>query len=130
MKFFRLLPLCFCFAAHLLAQRSEGGAVMGTINDHTSQQPVENATIVVTNKGDGKTIASGVTDAKGGFALGGIPDGSFDLTYSLVGADTRETTAFTVDTQHRAVDLGALVLGADAPVKMQKMEVSTNKDAF
>jgi outer membrane receptor protein involved in Fe transport len=125
-----LTALFLALCTRGIAQTGDG-AVAGFIIEQGSSRPVEYAAVVVKNKADGKTVRSGATDAKGAFDLSGLPFGSYDLTYGLVGAETPERTSFTIDAQHQKVSLGRLSLGAEnSAVKMDKVEVGARKEAF
>ena len=131
MNLFRSTVLSLIFAAGLVAQPAVQGTVTGTIVDRATAHPVEYAAVVVKDKSDGKAVRSGASDAKGAFDLSGLPAGSYELSYGLVGAETPERTSFLIDAQHLKVNLGRLPLaGENSAVKMDKFEVSTRKEAF
>jgi outer membrane receptor protein involved in Fe transport len=130
MKLLRHAVPYFIFAAIILAQKPEEGSVTGTIADRESNRLVEYATVVAKNSADGSKIRAGATDAKGAFELSGLPFGTYELNFGLVGAEKTETAAFKLDAQHRMVNLGRLLIGAENPVKLEKVEVSSRKEAF
>ncbi|MBI4624038.1 MAG: TonB-dependent receptor [Verrucomicrobia bacterium] len=119
-----------CLAIALRAQAPAGGTVRGTVFAPENGQPVEFATVTVKNKADGKSVRAGATDAKGGFELEAIPVGNYLLVYGLVGGAREATVAFSIDAQHRAVNLGRLALDGDATVKLEKVEVTARRERF
>jgi hypothetical protein len=132
LKIFHLLLASLTAALLSAAEKSAAptGAVRGTVVDPAGGKPAEYATVTVKNKTDGATSRAGATDAKGAFDLEGLPAGDYTLVYALVGGAREATAAFSVDAQHRAVDLGRLALGDDTTVKLEKVEVAARKEAF
>ena len=130
MKLYRLAALLFAFSVATMAQRTGEGNVTGTIADPATGRPLEYVAVTVKNKSDGQTVRSGATDVKGAFDLERIPLGRYDLSYGLVGSETPDTTEFTLDAQHGSVNLGRLLLGGNSAVKLDKVEVTTRKEAF
>jgi outer membrane receptor protein involved in Fe transport len=130
MKLGRIIIALFAIlTTSLLAQKAEEGIVTGSVVDKTTGKPAEYVAVALKNKADSKTVRTGATDGRGAFALEKVPFGEYKLVYSYVGADTQETPSFVVDAQHRAYDLGRLTV-ADASIKMDKVEVSSRKEAF
>ena len=129
MKLIRLLVLCIVAAGRLTAQKTEGGTVTGVVFGPTANRPVEYVALALKTKTGGETVRTAATDSRGGFALESVPFGEYKVVYGLVGGDSQETPAFTVDAQHRTVALGRLVV-ADVAVKMEKVEVATRREAF
>ncbi|MEO6243973.1 MAG: TonB-dependent receptor [Opitutaceae bacterium] len=112
------------------AQSAAGGTVNGAVFDPASGQAIEFATVAVKPRTGGKPVRTTATDAKGQFEFTGVADGEYQLAYALVGGEREATVPFSVDGQHRAIDLGRLALGGDTTVKMQTVEVAARKEAF
>jgi len=108
----------------------EEGAVSGSVVSAAADRPVEYGAVTLKSKADGKTLRATVTDAKGAFTVGALPFGEYEVVYGAVGGDTQTSRAFTVDAAHRTVDLGRLLLGAETPVQLGKVEVAAHKEAF
>lgn len=121
---------CFCLAISLRAQATVEGAVSGTVFDPENGKPVEFATVVVKPKTGGNAVRTVATDAKGAFDFERIPAGEYQLVYGLVGGAREAMVAFSVDAQHRTVNLGRLALNGDATVKLEKVEVTARKERF
>ena len=122
--------VCLCCLNTTEAQIAVEGSVTGTVFDPASGKPVEFATVAAKNKSDGKSVRTGATDAKGAFDFEKIPAGDYELFYALIGGAREASMAFSVDAQHRKIDLGRLALSGDAAVKLEKVEVSARKEAF
>ena len=116
-------------ASRLSAQKADDGTVSGIILDKASNQPVQYVAVALKKKTGGDLVRSAATDSRGAFTLEGVPFGEYILSYGVIGFDTQESPAFTVDAAHRALDLGRLTI-AEAPVKMEKVEVSSRKETF
>ena len=116
-------------ATRLAAQKAEAGSVVGLVIDQASGQPIEYATLELKKKMGSETVGSAVTDSHGAFAVENVPFGDYRGVYGSLGADSMETAAFTVDAQHRTVDLGRLIIGNTA-IKMEKFEITSRREAF
>ncbi|QHL89018.1 TonB-dependent receptor [Nibribacter ruber] len=83
-------------AAPAMATLQGAGKITGTVADSSSSKPVEFATIALVNTTTGKTVDGTVTDEKGRFTLNKIPNGTYKLTISFIGYDTKELTQITI----------------------------------
>src|SRR5205823_5787017 len=109
--------------------RAEPGTVTGTVIDKATGKPAEYVALALKNRSDGAVVRKVASDDRGAFAFEDISFGQYTIAYSYVGSDGDETPPFAVNTAHRSVDLGRLVLSS-AALKMEKVEVSERKDAF
>ncbi|MCX6950584.1 MAG: TonB-dependent receptor [Verrucomicrobia bacterium] len=109
---------------------AETGKVAGTIVDPVRGRPVEFATVTLRKAAGGEVLRTGATDARGRFDFEGMPAGSYQVSYGMVGAEQASTAVFTVDAAHRTVDLGSIPLGLGEAVTMAKVEVGARKEAF
>jgi outer membrane receptor protein involved in Fe transport len=116
-------------ATRLAAQKADAGSVVGSVIDQASGQPIEYATLELKKKTGNETVGSAVTDSRGAFTIESVAFGDYRAFYGSLGTDRLETPPFTVDAQHRTVDLGRLVIGNTA-VKMEKFEVTTRRETF
>ncbi|HVS53175.1 MAG TPA: TonB-dependent receptor [Opitutaceae bacterium] len=125
-RFFAVF-VAVAFAVQLRAQKADGAEIKGTVvaGDH----PVEYATLTLKTKPAGRVMQSTATDARGAFGFEQVPSGDYEIVYAIIGGESHTTRTFTVDAQHRTIDLGALPLGESA-LKMEKVEVSARRDAF
>jgi outer membrane receptor protein involved in Fe transport len=111
------------------AQSTEEGTVTGSVLDRATGRPVEYAAVTLKKKAGDGTAGAAVTDSRGAFALEKVSFGEYKLVYGVVGSDSQETPYFTLDGPHPSIDLGRLSV-AEAVVRMDKVEVSTRKEAF
>jgi outer membrane receptor protein involved in Fe transport len=126
------LPIVLAFlllATRLAAQTAEAGSVVGSVIDQVSGQPIEYATLELKKKTGNDTVGSAITDSHGAFAVENVPFGDYRAFYGSLGADSLETPPFTIDAQHRTVDLGRLIIGNTA-IKMEKFEITSRREAF
>jgi outer membrane receptor protein involved in Fe transport len=113
--------------SRLAAQKTESGTVVGSVIDQAGQ-PVEYATLALRKKGD-ETVHSAATDSHGQFDVKDVPFGDYRAVYGNLGAANQETPGFTVDAQHRTVDLGRLVIG-NTVLNMEKFVVRGRRETF
>ncbi len=109
------------------APSPESGQVSGTITGE-GKQPVEFVAVSL-QATDGAVVQSTVSDAHGRFTLGPVPAGTYTLAYNLVGADRRQTSAFTIDAQHARVDFNDLTV-REAVVQLDKLQVNARQEKF
>ena len=124
-----LVASLLILASRLSAQKADDGTVTGIILDKASNQPVQYVAGALKKNDGGDTVRNAATDNRGAFTLEGVPFGEYVLSYGVIGFDTQESPVFTVDATHRTPDLGRLLI-AEAPVKMEKVEVSSRRETF
>ncbi|GAA4303828.1 TonB-dependent receptor domain-containing protein [Nibribacter koreensis] len=88
-------------AAPAVATPVGAGKITGTVTDSSSNKPVEFATIALVNSATGKTVDGTVTDEKGRFSLNRIANGTYKLTISFIGYDTKELAQVTISDNDR-----------------------------
>ena len=93
-----------------LAQPLKPGKLIGALTDSVSSKPVLFATVAL-RQGD-KLLTGTTTDGAGAFALPGLQLGSYSLVLSSVGYRAK-TLPVTLSTEHPALDLGLVRLGAE-----------------
>jgi hypothetical protein len=106
-KIFVLLPGLAVLPVFVFAQKN--GSVKGVAFDTLSGQPVSSATISVVRKKDSSLVTFTLADNKGYFELRGIPSGEYRLLVTHVNYHNTNQF-FTIDDQHRQVDLGNIVM--------------------
>ncbi|WP_324674068.1 TonB-dependent receptor domain-containing protein [Hymenobacter sp. GOD-10R] len=96
MKYLFLLPAFIGLSQPLLAQApmpvaataktaTSQGSLTGSVENATTKQPVEFATIGLLDQTSGNMVEGGVCDAKGEFSFVKVPAGEYKLTISFVG---------------------------------------------
>lgn len=90
----------------------EAGMITGTVVDESTT--TLEGVIVTVYDDDGKEIASGGTDASGGFTLIGLPTGVYQLELSLSGFEDADVPDVAV-TAGETTDIGVVVMTAVTP---------------
>ncbi|MBB3186157.1 outer membrane beta-barrel family protein [Microbacter margulisiae] len=86
---------------------AQTGGIKGIIIDGSTNQPMEYVNVVL-KKGNPLTLFKGtISDSKGGYVLGKIPDGNYQLELSFIGYTTYQK-AITI--QNKIVNIGSITL--------------------
>ncbi|MDB6126726.1 MAG: TonB-dependent receptor [Verrucomicrobia bacterium] len=120
---------CVAATSALLADDASSpvGTVSGTTVGPGQNKPLEFVAVTLKHP-DGSTVESTVSDQHGRFTLEKVTQGDYVITYGQVGNDARTTSPFTVDAQHKRIDLGALTL-ADDVIRMESFQVKASQQA-
>jgi len=102
-----IITISFIFFSALAF--SQNGSVKGVTFDTSINQAVPNATITVLKKKDSSLVTFGMADNNGRFQLDQIPNGEYRLLISQVNYHNINKI-FTIDAEHRNVDLGNINL--------------------
>ena len=89
------------------------GVVTGTVVA-TGGEPLASVSVTASQAGDSAVVASGVSGANGRFTLRELAPGSYTVRASLLGHTPAVREEVEVGTGAEAVDLGQIVLTADA----------------
>jgi hypothetical protein len=92
-----------------IAWGQQKGLVKGVAYDTLSKQPVVSATVTLLQKKDSSLISFTMTDGKGQFEIGSLPNGEYRLLISHVNYHN-SSVPFTIDEAHKQVDLGNIVM--------------------
>lgn len=84
LKIFLFILVVFIFSAPLLSQ-SAGNSITGIIQDKSSKQSVEFATVELLQPRDSTVLKTTVTDRKGKFIIDNIEPGKYILRCSFIG---------------------------------------------
>ncbi|WP_421798022.1 TonB-dependent receptor domain-containing protein [Haliscomenobacter sp.] len=105
-------------------QPSQGitGRIFGILIDSSSRQPVEFATVVLTNAQTQKQIDGVVTDEKGAFKFPEVVLGKYDLGFSFIGYRTKSIKGITLTPQKPDYNAGNFMLAAES-VNLGTVEV-------
>lgn len=104
-----LLSLSF---NQLNAQTQRSGSVSGIIIERESHNAMEFANIILKRDPDSSIVDGAISDKNGKFSFDNVPFGRYKITYSFIGFESRKTPVFTVDDQHKVVNLGSLAISS------------------
>lgn len=142
MKKFLLLVLMFTAAFNVNAQRPNfgnfGGApsitgnISGSLVDSTSGTPIEFATVVLVDARSKKQIDGGLTDENGDFKLSEVKLGTYNLTFSFMGYETKTISNITLtkakpDVKIKSINLTATGVTLDAVEVVEEQSLIENK---
>jgi outer membrane receptor for ferrienterochelin and colicins len=102
LKHYTLYIALLCFLQSTLAQPN-AGSLKGTVTDAKTQDPLIGVNVILRG-----TIRGTVTDVHGKYQLKGIPAGTYDVTFSLIG--------YTADTLHQILIQPDAELHLNAPL--------------
>jgi outer membrane receptor for ferrienterochelin and colicin len=120
-----LLTIVAAFTA--LAGFAQGnGRILGVVMDAKSKQPVEFATIALTDK-DGKTVNGTIADAKGKFEIEKIANGTYTITISFIGYETITKSDLVLDGRKPELNLGTVSISEEA-TQLGEVVVEAKKD--
>ena len=125
----KVLPLIVFLGTAILTQGQEtqkgNGRITGALVDSGTNQPVEFATIALTNA-TGKTIDGTIADAKGKFSIVKIADGSYTVTFSFIGYQTIKQSVVLAGKKND-INLGSIKLTEEA-TQLNEVVVAAQKD--
>ncbi|GIL22471.1 MAG: TonB-dependent receptor [Bacteroidota bacterium] len=102
------------------------GRIIGVVMDAKSNQPVEFATIALTDS-EGKTVNGTIADAKGKFAIEKISNGTYTVTISFIGYQTITKTDQVLDGRRAEINLGTIKIEEEA-TQLGEVVVAAEKD--
>jgi outer membrane receptor protein involved in Fe transport len=116
------------FSSKLIGQpgsASEAGnhTITGGVQDRSSKQPVEFATIQLLRPADSVVIATTVSDRKGKFILDKVANGNYVLRFSFIGY---EKTIMPVAVNQKKENVGTIEIGI-ASKEMGEVTVTSRK---
>lgn len=105
------------------------GLVKGRVLDKANSTPVEFANVVVTAVGDTTHIVgSAITDIEGRFAIQGLANGAYTVTFSYIGYKTARRK-INIDAANKSVSFAALYLSEDAKM-LKEVQVTGQRAAM
>lgn len=120
-----LVILCLtCSTQFLMAQGN--GKVSGVVMDGKTNQPVEFATIALTDA-TGKTLNGTIADGKGKFTIEKIANGSYTVVISFIGYETITIKDIVLDGRKSEVSLGTIKINEEA-TQLSEVVVEGQKD--
>lgn len=122
-KLFLILCLT-CSTQFLMAQGN--GKISGTVMDGKTNQPVEFATIALTDA-TGKTLNGTIADAKGKFTIDKVANGTYSVVVSFIGYETITINDVLLDGRKSDVALGTIKISEEA-TQLSEVVVEGQKD--
>lgn len=89
------------------------GKVSGVIIDAATKQPVEFATVALTDPGSDKPINGAVADEKGRFSITKVPNGTYKLVVSFIGFENKVVDNITITDKKSNVETGSISMSSD-----------------
>lgn len=120
-----LLSLTTVLPAQDQSQKGNG-KISGTVIDTKTNQPVEFATVALTDA-SGKTIDGTIADAKGKFTISKIADGTYSLVISFIGYETITKSDLVVEGKKSDINVGTIKIGEEA-TQLGEVVVEAQKD--
>ena len=117
MKKVVVLIIALCCTGATFAQMPGGasgpsivGKISGQIIDSLTQKPVDYATVSMGRAGSTKNTNGALSDEKGSFKIENIAPGSYRLTISFLGYQTKTLTMVKTTPQKPDLNLGVILL--------------------
>lgn len=140
MNFWVLKRIFFIFliiGATKAGAQTTTGTITGKLVDGTTNQPLDFASVSITNKAD-KTTKGAQTDANGNFKLDGLKDGVYTVRATFVSYLTYTKDSIQINASRKLVPLGTIKLRAakgvlkEVVVTAQKstIKLATDKKVF
>lgn len=112
-----VIMLLLLVSATISAQNSisnfdKSGTITGKVIDAVLNEPLPYVTIVIKNE-NGETITGSITDDRGEFKIGNLPDGKMTVSVQFIGYKT-QTREITISSDSKTVNLGTVVLEEEA----------------
>lgn len=96
-----------CIALYgVKAENPVTGIITGQIINDANQKPIELANITICSKIDTTKNIRTTTSLDGKFKVGNIAPGTYFVTYSAIGFNSKQTTPFIIDAQHAEKNIG------------------------
>lgn len=106
------------------------GTVTGRVVDEATGKPVEYATVSLRRPPRGNIVQQGVTDAEGRFRFEKLPEGDYDVDFSVVGGELHASEAVAISAEVPQAQLGVLRLNTGDVIRMDAMAVSARRQEF
>lgn len=105
------LLLCMTSPFYTLANDPDTalGVINGNVVDHTTNQPVAYAAVVIKSEDGSKTITGGITTEEGNFEIKKLPDGTFIFEVQFIGYKTH-SQKLVIAKGKRNLNLGTVLL--------------------
>jgi outer membrane receptor protein involved in Fe transport len=100
--------------------------IIGVVNDISSNQPIEYATITVFLNGSTKPVNGIATDSNGSFAVDNLEAGNYYANINFIGYKKKTINNISIGANQFVVDLGNIILENNTKV-LEGVTVTANK---
>jgi iron complex outermembrane receptor protein len=114
-----LLHIALVFLLHVSYAQPNAGSITGTVSDAKTQEPLAGVNVLLRG-----TVRGTTTDAYGKYLLVGVPAGTFDISFSLIGYTTQTIHQISIqpDTARR-LDVSL----TQAPIQTEQVVVTASR---
>ena len=84
------------------------GKITGNVTDNTTKQPVEFATVALTDLTSDKPINGAICDEKGKFIITKVPNGAYRLIISFIGYENIVVDNVVISDKKNSIDVGSV----------------------
>ncbi len=137
MKKLYSLSVLLLLLTYTYAQRPQGGGsygggssvtgkITGELIDSETNAPVEYATVVLTDARTNKQIDGTITDSKGQYKFQGVRLGTYKLSFSFIGYETRALADVELTPKSPDFDAGTLDLVSEG-IMLNEVEVTAEE---
>src|SRR4051812_7898773 len=119
MKYFLSVLIVVCIVSSSQAQNEApaprgNGKITGSVIDGANNQPVEFATVALTEPNSEKPVNGAVCDDKGKFTITKVPNGTYQLIISFIGYENVIVKDVAITEKKDNIDVGAQKLAANS----------------
>ena len=86
------------------------GTIKGLVYDSHTNEPLEFATIALTNSSDSSLVSGSISDSNGFFRLKDIESGTYILNVRFMGYHDKQVTDIRLHAQQRSLDMGKILV--------------------
>ena len=86
------------------------GYISGKVLDSISNEAIGYAAVGIVNQSTGKVINGGITDEKGSFRIGDLPEGTYTLQVSFIGFASKEISGLVLTPLRPDLEYGSILL--------------------
>jgi outer membrane receptor protein involved in Fe transport len=103
------------------------GVITGKVLEHSTNEPMEYANLVLMSKRDSSIVAGTVTDTDGKFRLEKVPYGKFYMLANFIGYNKTTISDIMITPKSKTVDLGVIYLDPSF-TNIEGVEITADKE--
>lgn len=126
---FTITILTLTIISDVWTQENGIGTIKGKVIDQSTNRPVEFVNVVLRARTDSTIITGIVTDKTGGFDFADIPTSEYFITFSLIGYKEKSTHIFSIDVQHKHLNVGEVNL-VPTTVNLDEVLITAEKSMY